>query len=88
MKDNKQIKLTINTENLSSEQVELLQEINFLSVELMKTDCEVSFFEKSSLLMKLMAKVIGQSNFGKADPFEPIPYAKQALEYSIESLEA
>ena len=82
-------KVTLNTENLTEVQLRILKQIHFLSIEAMKTDCEIEFFEKSSMLMQQMAKALMNSNFGSSDEFnfDAIPYAKQALEYSMENLE-
>lgn len=85
----KKTTMTLNTETLNSEQLRLIRQIHYLSIEVLKTSCEIEFFEKSSLLMKMMANIVTKSNFGQvALGFEDIPYAKQALEYSIENLEA
>ena len=87
--DQAENKVTLNTRNLTEKQLRILKQIHFLTIEAMKTDCEVEFFEKSSMLMNQMAKALMHSNFGGADEFnfDKIPYAKQALEYSIENLE-
>ena len=87
--DHAEKNVTLNTQNLTEKQLRILKQIHFLSIEAMKTDCEVEFFEKSSMLMQQMAKALMHSNFGGDDEFnfDKIPYAKQALEYSIENLE-
>lgn len=81
--------ITLNTESLTAEQERILKQIHFMTIDVMKTDCEVEFFEKSSMLMKLFCQSITKSHFGKVeDPsFETIPYAKQAIEYSLENLQ-
>lgn len=87
--DRAENKVTLNTQDLTEKQLRILKQIHFLSIEAMKTDCEVEFFEKSSMLMNQMAKALMHSHFGGADEFDfdKIPYAKQALEYSMENLE-
>ncbi len=80
------INIEIDTNELKPQQVRLLKTINALLTHVVKTDEEPEFFEASAELMRQIASLIKQSNFVEATGEDPVEYAVQALEYSIDHL--
>lgn len=84
---NKKVLIELDASELTNQQVRLIKSINAMLAHVVTTDEEEEFFEGSAEFMRMCASLIKQSNFstelkGKND----IPYAEQALEYSMDTL--
>lgn len=71
---------------LSAAQVRLIKTMNALLLHNMTTENEGEFFDSCAELMRVCAGIINQSKF-PSEAKENIPYAKQAIEYSIDILQ-
>lgn len=71
---------------LSPAQVRLIKSLNALLLQNMTTQNESEFFDTCAEMMRVCAGMINQSTFPKEAEGE-IPYAKQAIEYSIDILQ-
>lgn len=71
---------------LSAAQVRLLKTMNALLLQNMTTQNEGEFFDSCAEMMRVCAGMINQSKFPR-EAKESIPYAKQAIEYSIDILQ-
>jgi len=83
---NQQLLIEFDTSELKPQQIRLLKTINGLLAHVAKTEEESELFESSAELMKQIASLIKQSNFIELSGADPIPYAEQALEYSLDHL--
>lgn len=84
----KEVKLTLNAEELSPNQVRLIRGINQLLTTVLTSHDEAEYFNSSAELMKLVASAVKQANFGTAMVAgdEAIAYTQQALEFSLDLL--
>ncbi|MBF0360494.1 MAG: hypothetical protein HQK49_05745 [Oligoflexia bacterium] len=92
------LNFSINTKNLNEAQIRVIRMVNSVLLELLNSNNEAQFFEKSAELMRLSAIAIKQSNFNSMGPENHmttstatsegvrIPYADQAIEFSIDNL--
>jgi len=81
------LNFSIDTKNLRQEQVRLLKSIQSMLLHVATTEHEKDFFEGSADLMRMCAALIKQANFcKKLKTTNGIPYANQALEYSLDVL--
>ncbi len=80
------LNLSIDTTNMKAEQIRLIRSINFLMSQALTTNNEGEFFESSAELMRLCASMIKLAHFANNNRGD-IPYAEQALEYSLEVLQ-
>lgn len=83
-KENK-LNLNIDIKGMDEVQIRMLKRVTSMLVHVMTTNDEGEYFEGSSELLKLVASSIKDSNFSKIVVSE-IPYATQALEYSLDNL--
>ncbi len=82
------MKLEIDTSELSPAQIRLLKSIHSMASQVMTSENESDYFEGSTEVMRLCASMIMEANFSKnAKSRSAIPYAEQALEYSVSILE-
>lgn len=82
------LEITFDTTELTPSQVRLVRSINVMLKNVLISDQENEFFEGSAELMRLCAALIKQSRF--TDDImrtSNIPYAEQALEYSVDALQ-
>lgn len=79
------LQIHVDTKELKENQVRLIKTVNALLTDLMTTDEEGQFFENTSEIMRTIATAVKYSNFARAN-IGAIPYAEQALEYSIDTL--
>ena len=80
--------LEIKTVGLTEAQKRLLKSLNALLGYTIQTDDEAEFFNGSAEALRICASLIKQSHFiENLSPFDDIPYAEQALEYSIDVLQ-
>lgn len=83
-----QVSVKFNTDKLGPNQVRLLKQISTMLDQVTSTEDEEVFFESSAELMRLCASIITQSRFAETlIHMDNIPYAEQALEYSLEVLQ-
>lgn len=78
------LKIEIDTTGMQPNQVRLLKTINSLLSNVINSDDESEYFELSAELMKQIASAIKQSHFTSDLKSNGIPYAEQALEYSMD----
>ena len=86
-KNDKMIKLEINAEDLLPHQVRLIKSMNAMLVQVLNAEDEEKYFEGSAELMRLSAAIIKEAQFTERLMIKDnIPYAEQALEYSMDVL--
>ncbi len=81
------INISVDASELSATQVRLLKSLNAMIKHVVTTDSESEFFDGSAECMRICASLIKQARFIEAFKAEDIPYAEQALEYSIDILQ-
>lgn len=79
------LQIHVDTRELEERQVRLIKTVNTLLTSLMTTENEGDFFEHTSEIMRTIATAVKHANFTRANR-GAIPYAEQALEYSIDTL--
>jgi hypothetical protein len=84
----KKINLELDATELTPEQIRLVKTLNSMLVHVLTTDEESEFFDGSAEFMKTAAKLIKQAHFTTdLVDVDNIPYAEQALEYSMDILQ-
>jgi hypothetical protein len=84
--EEKKINISIDVTELNDAQVRLIRTINTMLTHVMSTEEEDEFFDSSAELMKLMGTAVKQANFNSyMKKINSIPYAEQALEFSLDS---
>ncbi len=84
----KNLNFSFNTEELSPAQIRLLKTLMSHLMNTITTDEEAEFFEGSAEIMKICAALIQNSNFTERfKKISKVPYAEQALEYSVDLLQ-
>jgi hypothetical protein len=84
--ENKKLTLEFDTAEMTPQQIRLIKSINMLLSNIIITDDESDYFESCAEMMKQIAAAVKQANFNDFPPYEHIPYAEQALEYSIDNI--
>jgi hypothetical protein len=79
-----EITITLNTEDMTAEQVRILKAMSALMTNVLTSDEESEYFEASAQLMKKAAELIRKSHY--AHDHKQIPYGEQALEYAVDFL--
>jgi len=88
MTKEKNLNFSFNTEELSPAQIRLIKTFMNQLMNTITTDEEIEFFEGSAEIMKICAALIQNSNFSERfKKVNKIPYAEQALEYSVDLLQ-
>jgi len=82
-----EVTISVDVTALSATQVRLLKSLNAMIKHVVSTDEEGEFFDGSAECMRICASLIKQAKFIEAFKAEDIPYAEQALEYSIDILQ-
>jgi hypothetical protein len=86
-KDNKQLLIKLDVAELSPSQIRLIKSINTLLVQVLTAPDETEYFEGSAEFLRTCAGAIKQSNFTETlKGKDGIPYADQALEFSLDSI--
>ena len=81
-------KIEIDTTSLNTAQVRLVKSLNSMLLHVVTTDEEDEFFDGSAEFMRLCASLIKQARFAEfLKDVDDIPYAEQALEYSMDVLQ-
>ncbi len=82
------LNLQIDTSELTPAQVRLIKSLHSLLLGVITTDDEAEYFDDSAEAMRICASLIQQSHFTQQfNTNKNIPYADQALEYSIDILQ-
>ena len=82
------IKIEIDGSELTPQQVRLIKSINAMLAHVLVTQNEEEYFEGSAEFLRMCAALIKQAHFTeKLKGVDNIPYAQQALEYSIDVLQ-
>lgn len=81
------VNISVDASELSATQIRLLKSLNAMITHVMTTGSESEFFDGSAECMRICASLIKQARFIEAFKAEDIPYADQALEYSIDILQ-
>jgi len=87
-KKSERVFIELEGSELSPAQIRLVKSLNHMLNHVLTTDDEEDFFEGSAECMRMCASLIKQANF--AEEFKDadnIPYAEQALEYSMDVLQ-
>ena len=79
-----ELTITLNTEELTPEQVRLLKAMSALMTNVLAADEESEYFEASAQLMKKAADLIRKSHFARDN--KEMPYGEQAVEYAVDFL--
>lgn len=82
------IKIEIDGSELTPQQVRLIKSLNTMLAHVMVTENEEEYFEGSAEFMRMCASLIKQARFTEElKDQSSIPYAQQALEYSVDVLQ-
>ncbi|HLE12864.1 MAG: hypothetical protein A2504_13460 [Bdellovibrionales bacterium RIFOXYD12_FULL_39_22] len=88
LKKNKILPIEIETQDLTPSQIRLIKSLNSMLLHVITTDEESEFFEGSAEFMRMCAALIKQARFAEhLKGVDDIPYAEQALEYSMDLLQ-
>lgn len=80
--------IKIDTDELTQAQIRSIRSMNAMLTHILTTDDESEFFDGSAEFMRICASLIKQSHFNEViKEADGIPYAEQALEYSIDVLQ-
>ncbi len=78
---------SVDVTGLSPTQIRLLKSLTAMIKHVATTQSESDFFDGSAECMRICASLIKQAQFIETFKTENIPYAEQALEYSIDILQ-
>ena len=82
------IRIEIDGSELTPNQVRLIRSLNTMLAHVMLTENEEEYFEGSAEFMRMCAALIKQAHFTEnLKDSSNIPYAQQALEYSMDILQ-
>ena len=82
------IKIEIDGSELTPQQVRLIKSLNTMLTHVLLTESEEEYFEGSAEFMRMCAALIKQARFTEELKDQSnIPYAQQALEYSVDVLQ-
>ena len=82
------IKIEIDGSELTPQQIRLIRSINTMLAHVLVTENEEEYFEGSAEFMRMCAALIKQAHFTEnLKGVNNIPYAQQALEYSMDVLQ-
>lgn len=84
---NEKVFIEVETTELSSAHLRILKTLNKMLTHVLTTDDEGEYFDGSAEAMRLCASLIKQARFIEDARNGKIPYAEQALEYSIDVLQ-
>ena len=82
----KKVTIEIDSTELSSAHVRMLKTLNSLITHVLVTDEEGEYFDGSAEAIRMCAALIKQARFIEGVKGNEIPYADQALEFSIDVL--
>lgn len=84
LRNEKELLIKINTEELTPTQVRLLKNINALMTHVLSADEESEYFEMSAELMRKTAEIIKHADF--ANKNKDMAYGDQAVEFAVDFL--
>ena len=79
--------IEIDASELSAAQMRAIKTLNMLLNHTLTTESEGEFFDYSAEALRLCASLIKQANFVSDMAESDIPYAQQALEFSMDVLQ-
>ncbi len=83
-KNDKELLIKLNTEEMTPTQVRLLKSVTSLLTNVVSADEESEYFEASSELFKKVAELVKHAQFAHNN--KKMNYGEQAVEYSIDNL--
>lgn len=84
----KVVKIEFDGSELTPQQVRLIKSLNTMLAHVLLTENEEEYFEGSAEFMRMCAALIKQARFTEElKDQSSIPYAQQALEYSVDVLQ-
>ena len=87
-KKDSMLRIEIDGSDFSPQQIRLIRSMNTLLANVMVTENEEEYFEGSAEFMRMCAALIKQARFSEnLKGIDNIPYAQQALEYSMDVLQ-
>jgi hypothetical protein len=87
-KKERMIRIEIDGNDFTPQQVRLIRSLNTMLAHVIATDNEEEYFEGSAESMRMCAALIKQAKFSETlKDIDNIPYAQQALEYSMDVLQ-
>lgn len=78
------VTIEIDTSEMTPAQVRLIKSLNHMLVHVIRAEEEGEFFDGSAEFMRMCASIIKQAKFPDTWESDKIPYAEQALEYSMD----
>ncbi|OUR98746.1 hypothetical protein A9Q84_04865 [Halobacteriovorax marinus] len=85
---NERVFIEIDASELTDSQIRLIKSINMMLQHVLMTDDEEEFFDGSAEFMRMCASLIKKAHFAEdLKGVNNIPYAQQALEYSMDILQ-
>ncbi|MCO4794509.1 MAG: hypothetical protein KC493_12385 [Bacteriovoracaceae bacterium] len=81
------VTIDIDTSEMTPAQIRLIKSLNHMLVHVLKAEEEGEFFDGSAEFMRMCAAIIQQSKFPDTWSSDSIPYADQALEFSVDVLQ-
>ncbi|WP_372655839.1 hypothetical protein [Halobacteriovorax sp.] len=80
--------IEMDTAELTQSQIRLIKSVNMMLQHVLVTDDEEEFFSGSAEFMRMCASIIKKAHFAEdLKGINDIPYAQQALEYSMDILQ-
>ncbi|ATH06774.1 hypothetical protein BIY24_02100 [Halobacteriovorax marinus] len=80
--------IEIDASELTQSQIRLIKSVNMMLQHVLVTDDEEEFFTGSAEFMRMCASIIKKAHFAEdLKGINEIPYAQQALEYSMDILQ-
>lgn len=80
--------IELDTAELTQAQIRLIKSVNMMLQHVLVTDDEEEFFSGSAEFMRMCASIIKKAHFAEdLKGIDNIPYAQQALEYSMDILQ-
>ena len=80
------VQIELDATEMTPAQIRMIKTINVMLAQVITTEDESEYFEKSAEAMRLCASLVKQAHFATDLQFDGIPYADQALEYSMDVL--
>jgi hypothetical protein len=84
VKKEKELQISLNTEELTGTQIRLIKTMNALMSQLLTAEDESEYFELSSELLKRAAEIIKHAHFTQQN--SKLNYGEQAVEFALDFL--
>lgn len=79
--------IEVDASELTPAQVRIMKTLNTLVSHVLTTENETEYFDGSAEVMRMCASLIKQARFIDEEKLASIPYAEQALEFSVDVLQ-